>query len=70
MDKRQAKFERKSKETQIKSDINIDGTGKCNIKTQIGLLDHMLELFAFHGYFDLNLEVEKADFVPRDHALS
>lgn len=58
---RKAEIERKSRETEIKAELNIDGTGKSKIKTQVGLLDHMLELFAFHGYFDLNLDVKKAD---------
>lgn len=61
MGERKATFERKSKETQIKIGLNVDGAGKTKIKTQIGILDHMLELFAFHGFFDLNLEVKKAD---------
>ena len=61
MSKRQGNFERKSKETEISADLNIDGKGTCKIKTHIGFLDHMLELFAFHGYFDLNLDVQKAD---------
>jgi len=54
---RKAEIERKSKETQIKVSLNIDGSGKTKIKTPIGFLDHMLELFAFHGYFDLDLSV-------------
>ena len=54
---RKANIERKSKETQIKVSLNVDGTGKTKIKTPIGFLDHMLELFAFHGYFDLDLSV-------------
>ena len=58
---RKASLERKSKETQIKAELNIDGKGKAKIKTHIGILDHMLELFAFHGHFDLTLEVKKAD---------
>ena len=49
---RTAEIERKSKETQIKVSLNIDGAGKTKIKTPIGFLDHMLELFTFHGYFD------------------
>jgi imidazoleglycerol-phosphate dehydratase len=61
MPQRKAQLERKSKETQIKAELNIDGQGKTKIKTNIGLLDHMLELFAFHGFFDLSLEVKKAD---------
>lgn len=58
---RQAQLERKSKETEIKATLNIDGTGQANIKSPLGLLDHMLELFTFHGYFDINLEVQKSD---------
>jgi imidazoleglycerol-phosphate dehydratase len=54
---RKADIERKSKETQIKVSLNVDGTGKTKIKTPIGFLDHMLELFAFHGYFDLDISV-------------
>ena len=61
MSERKANLERKSRETEIKADLNVDGKGKTKIKTQIGILDHMLELFAFHGYFDLDLNVEKAD---------
>ena len=61
MNPRKAQLERKSKETEILAELNIDGSGKTKIKTHIGILDHMLELFAFHGYFDLNLDVKKAD---------
>lgn len=61
MSERRAQLERKSKETEITAALNIDGRGETEIKTRIGFLDHMLELFAFHGYFDLDLEVQKAD---------
>ena len=64
---RQAKLERKSKETQIKAELNIDGQGKAKIKTNIGFLDHMLELFTFHGCFDLKIEVKKADMQVDAH---
>ena len=62
MKERKAELERKSNETEIKAVLNIDGTGKAKIKTHIGFMDHMLELFTFHGNFDLELEVKKADF--------
>ncbi|MDP2906060.1 MAG: imidazoleglycerol-phosphate dehydratase HisB [Candidatus Omnitrophota bacterium] len=55
MKKRIAVIERKTKETQIKLKLNIDGSGKAKIDTGIGILDHMLELFAFHGMFDLEI---------------
>ena len=61
MSERKAELKRKSTETEIIANLNIDGSGKTKIKTHIGLLDHMIELFAFHGYFDLDLDVQKAD---------
>ena len=61
MRKRKSKNKRVTKETNISWDLNIDGQGKNNIKTGIGFLDHMLTLFAFHGLFDLNVNVKKGD---------
>ncbi len=59
---RTAQIERKSKETHIKVDVNIDGRGdRTEVKTGIAFLDHMIELFSFHGLFDLELEVVKSD---------
>ena len=56
--KRAAKIERKTKETAIKLELNLDGSGKTNIKSGIGFLDHMLDLLAFHGMFDLKLKCD------------
>ena len=53
--KRIAKIERITSETKIKLELNIDGSGKTDVKTGIGFLDHMLDLFAFHGLFNLKL---------------
>ena len=64
---RKAPIQRKSNETQIEGSINIDGTGKTKIKTPIGLLSHMLELFAFHGNFDLELEVKGDTHIDIHH---
>ena len=61
MPERRAVIDRKSRETEIRAELNIDGQGQTKIKSQVGMLDHMLELFAFHGYFDLDLDVKKAD---------
>ena len=58
MVKRMVEVKRKTKETDIKLKLNLDGTGKYKIKTGIGFLDHMLELFAFHGLFDLEIEAK------------
>lgn len=58
MKKREAGIKRKTKETDISGKLVIDGTGKTDIKTGIGFLDHMLNLFAFHGLFDLELKAK------------
>lgn len=52
---RQARIERKTKETQIELELTIDGRGRVEIDTGIGFLDHMLTLFASHGLFDLTV---------------
>lgn len=56
MNKREARVERKTTETDIKLYINLEGTGKADLKTGIPFLEHMLNLMARHGFFDLKLE--------------
>ena len=58
MKKRTATIPRKTKETDITVKLNIDGSGKSKIDTGIGILDHMLELFCFHGLFDLEVKAK------------
>jgi imidazoleglycerol-phosphate dehydratase len=53
---RRATIERKTKETQIELFFTVDGTGRVEIDTGIGFLDHMLTLFAGHGLFDLTVK--------------
>lgn len=52
---RTAQINRKTAETDIKLSLNIDGSGKGEINTGCGFLDHMLTLFAKHGRFDLDV---------------
>ncbi len=52
---RKINIQRKTKETNISISLNIDGRGNYRIKTGIGFFDHMLEAFAKHGLFDLEL---------------
>lgn len=52
-----ASCSRKTKETEIALTINLDGTGKNNIHTGVGFFDHMLDGFARHGLFDLQVSV-------------
>jgi imidazoleglycerol-phosphate dehydratase len=67
MVKRTANVKRKTKETDITVKLNIDGTGKSKIDTGIGFLDHMLELFAFHGLFDLEISAKGDLKVDKHH---
>lgn len=55
MIKRISKIRRNTSETQIKLELNLDGRGRYSIQTPIGFLNHMLELFAKHGMFDLTV---------------
>ena len=50
---RRAEISRDTKETRIALSLELDGTGRSEIKTGCGFLDHMLTLFAAHGRFDL-----------------
>jgi len=54
-------IERNTLETKINLKLNIDGSGKCSIKTDIPFFKHMLEQFCAHGYFDIDLEVKSLD---------
>ena len=63
---RTAKIERKTRETQIVVEINLDGTGSSSLDTGIGFLNHMLGLFAKHGQFDLTVKA-KGDLETDEH---
>lgn len=52
---RKTNVQRKTKETDISIEINLDGKGNASIDTSIPFLDHMLNLFSFHGLFDLKV---------------
>ncbi len=53
---RVAKLSRKTNETDIKIELNIDGNGESKIDTGLKFLDHMLESFSKHGFFDLKVK--------------
>jgi imidazoleglycerol-phosphate dehydratase len=53
---RTSKVYRKTKETEISLGLNLDGSGKGELSTTIPFLDHMLDLFARHGFFNLRLK--------------
>ena len=52
---RLARVKRKTTETEVKIDLNLDGKGTCRIDTSYPFLNHMLSLLAHHGFFDLEI---------------
>ena len=67
--KRTAKVSRKTSETSINVEINIDGSGKANLNSSIGFLDHMLDQIARHGLFDLNVEAQGDLHIDAHHTV-
>jgi len=63
---RKTKIERKTGETQIRVELNLDGTGKSTIQTGIGFLDHMLSALSKHSRIDLKITA-KGDLEVDDH---
>lgn len=63
---RTAEVRRKTKETDVRVSLNLDGAGKSRVGTGLPFLDHMLELFAKHGLFDLVVQC-KGDLEIDDH---
>ena len=63
---RQAEIKRTTRETDISLTLNLDGKGYADTDTGCGFLNHMLELFAFHGSFDLTVRC-KGDTDVDDH---
>jgi imidazoleglycerol-phosphate dehydratase len=64
--KRQASIHRKTQETDIHLSLSLDGTGKAVVHSGVGFLDHMLTLFAVHGFFDLDIAAT-GDIEVDDH---
>ena len=66
---RTAEIKRETRETNIAMTLNLDGVGKSYIKTGVGFFDHMLEGFAKHGFFDLDLKAEGDLHVDPHHTV-
>ena len=64
---RKAKILRKTKETNISVEVNLDGKGKYQIKTKIGFLDHMLEQLAKHSLIDLKINAKGDTHIDLHH---
>ena len=65
--KRKAKISRKTKETSINVEVNIDGKGKYKIDTGIGFLNHMLEQLSKHSLIDLNVKAKGDTHIDLHH---
>lgn len=66
---REARVKRETKETQIEVYVNLDGEGRYEIDTPVGFLTHMLESFAKHGRFDLQVKASGDVHVSHHHTV-
>src|SRR5207247_10489877 len=64
---RQARVERKTKETEISLQLNLDGTGAAKVQTPIPFFSHMLEAWAKHGLMDVAVEAQGDIEVDANH---
>ncbi|HZC02903.1 MAG TPA: imidazoleglycerol-phosphate dehydratase, partial [Gammaproteobacteria bacterium] len=66
---RSATVKRDTKETQITVTLNLDGTGRSNLNTDLPFLDHMLDQVARHGMFDLDIEAQGDLHIDAHHTV-
>lgn len=66
---RKTSYERETKETKIRIELNVDGTGECSIESGIGFFDHMIGAFAKHGLFNIKAEVRGDIDVDQHHTI-
>ena len=64
---RSGEISRVTKETEVFVQIDIDGTGKCDVNTGIGFLDHMIQQLSSHGLFDINVSANGDTHVDDHH---
>ena len=69
MAERKSMIDRKTSETTISLSLNLDGSGKGNFDTGIGFFDHMLNSFARHGFFDLDVKADGDLYVDCHHTI-
>lgn len=69
MTNRKSTVSRKTKETDITISLDLDGSGKTDITTEIGFFDHMLDGFARHGLFDLDVQAKGDLYVDCHHTI-
>jgi imidazoleglycerol-phosphate dehydratase len=67
--KRNASIDRKTRETAVKVALKLDGSGRGEVSTGVPFLDHMLESFARHGFFDLKIEAKGDLHIDEHHTV-
>lgn len=66
---RTATIERKTKETDIRLSLDLDGTGQVEVSTGVGFFDHMLMAWAVHGLFDLTVQAQGDLYIDTHHTI-
>lgn len=66
---RRSEVERKTRETEIRVVLELDGSGQAEIDTGVGFMDHMLTLFTVHGFFDLNIQAKGDTYIDDHHTV-
>ncbi len=66
---RKSTIKRKTNETDISLNLNVDGTGKASLQTGVPFLDHMLTLFTVHGFFDLTIDATGDTDIDDHHSV-
>ena len=66
---RKGSAERKTAETYVKIDVDLDGQGRAEVETGVGFLDHLLHLFAHHSGIDLTVEAKGDTWVDDHHTV-
>jgi imidazoleglycerol-phosphate dehydratase len=66
---RTARVERRTSETKVVVDLDLDGTGRTDIRTGVGFFDHMLDAFGRHALFDLGVSVEGDLHIDAHHSV-
>ncbi len=66
---RKGKINRKTKETEINCEVNLDGVGKSEISSGIGFFDHMLEILSHHSLIDIKLNIKGDTHVDFHHSV-
>lgn len=66
---RKSEIDRQTAETKITLTLDLDGSGKSDVSTGVGFLDHMLTLFARHGRFDLEVKCDGDTYVDDHHSV-